>query len=236
MILISDYAIAFLKRDFTMNINKLSLIMAITCLVPQIALAGISKNVCIKSIDEVIRHLPPRDGHIIGIFDWDQTVSEHEGGYSPREGGSKGTLATIGTVHRDDIKTIILTARGAGLDQWEGEISPIIKPMLETLSSVKWLDNGALKTENYTHLLIKGRWHLLTKKQIVFAGGGVKGEAIAELIDKGMFKSRPDSIIFVDNDIHNIGNVRRVFERRPENMYLFHYPNPAGGDRPCLGE
>ncbi|MEN8237313.1 MAG: DUF2608 domain-containing protein [Pseudomonadota bacterium] len=214
-----------------MNFNKPLLVASLICSITQVALAEIKISKCIGNIAEVTDNLPQGD-NIIAILDWDQTISAKEGEYTPRETGPKGTLESIKKLSEAGIKMIIMTARGGGYVYPEKDLDPFINKMLETMGSENWLAHGALKDKSYKTLPVKRRLHLLAKNQIVFAGGDVKGEALAKLIDGNMFYQKPTKIIFVDNADYNIRNMEAVFKNRQEEAYIFHYPNPPE-DRPC---
>ena len=59
------------------------------------------------------------------------------------------------------------------------------------------------------------------------------------LIDSHAFKIAPYNILFMDNFKNNIREFTKVFAKRPEHAYIFHYPNPIGivyssvSDAPC---
>ncbi len=51
--------------------------------------AKIAQVLCIKKINEILKHLPP-NGETVAILDWDQTISSEEGSYtSARQIGEK---------------------------------------------------------------------------------------------------------------------------------------------------
>lgn len=221
--------------------------------------AEVVKDLCIKKIDEILKHLP-QAGRTVAVFDWDKTISSDEGKYDLRELDEKsGTLPVINALHAQGIKTIVQTARFAGasragnLGSTEHEFIPklqkTVTSMLETLKPTDWKNHGALLNDDLAEYKItlelpslNERPYMLTLNQIVFAGGTYgKGASLAYLIDQNKFKDKINNIIFIDNSSKIVKEVRGTFKNRPENVYLFHYPKPTyersrdenSGDEPC---
>lgn len=87
-----------------------------------------------------------------------------------------------------------------------------------TMKTLEDLHNHGIKTMVLT-ARAQERLFILALNQIVFGGGGVKGNALVTLIEKDKFKKKPENIIFVDNDEKNKDDVIKVFTDRPENLY-----------------
>lgn len=224
-------------------------------------------NKTINHIHEILEYLPLEDpllpNSMIGVFDWDQTVSNKDGQNEPREKGDNGTLNTINQIHNFGINTCILTARlnGFGLHggilnekEYTGaKIRMIVDDNVNRILQIlgqDWLNHGALIDNNlkdekvptsssesqsessssdsdifFFNQDLERTLYYIQKDQIIFAGGNpVKGKVLAHLIDRGEFKGTLESLFFVDDGKYNIKEVARIFEDRPEKVYLFHYP------------
>lgn len=213
------------------SINKFILSLTVVSFLALESAPGLAKIAevhCIKNINEILRNLP-KDGKTVAVWDWDQTISGEEGGYLPRESGAEGTLATFKALHDQGVGTIVLTARGQGLDFEEKALREIATRMQYALGK-NWQTKGALKSNDLLKINYRepesGELHAFALDQIVFGGGGHKGKVITLLIDKDLFKEKLDNILFIDNDENNKNEVIKVFSNRPENIYIFYYPNP----------
>jgi|GEM_PF-4421334 len=211
--------------------------------------ATIVKQGCIKQISEIFNHLP-KEGITVAIFDWDESISSKDGGYNMREiDPHTGTLAVLTKLHDKKIGTMVLTARLSGLGlkgddstsahDLKKYLDDYIKHMTEAVESTDWLKHGALKSNDLKELNLQPDTdfddYILIRDQIAFAGGASgKGEAITKIIVEGLFKNKPNNLLFIDNKKSNIDEVHVEFENRDERVYLFHYP--AANDKPQCNE
>lgn len=132
------------------------------CLTNHSAYGIVVLNTTIDHIHEILEYLPLEDSlppnSMIGVFDWDQTVSVKNGENKPRETGWNGTLETIHQIHNFGVNTCILTARLNGFGLHGGTLNgkkytaanirivadDNVDQFLQILGQ-DWLNHGALK-------------------------------------------------------------------------------------------
>lgn len=108
------------KKDSQIMLKNLLMVSAITTSTIASVFAASSSTPeagervtirCIKSISSILKDLPAEGTPAVAIFDWDQTISKTEGGYTFRQARTPTVLKTL---HDRGIPTMILTARGLG--------------------------------------------------------------------------------------------------------------------------
>lgn len=190
---------------------------------------------CIKSIGEVLEHLPV-EGPTVAALDWDQTISAKGTQTTPLREGDK-TKTVINAIEEKGVNVFVLTARLMGLSKaepssfGEDEVSKNLDESVKGMNNqgLGFLEHGALTKNEYEEFRIpQTNTHVMIQDQIVFAGSllaqSAKPYALMYLIDNNKLKIKPNNIIFVDDDKKQIDAVKSAFANRPEKVTLCYYP------------
>lgn len=191
----------------------------------------------LQDIQRAVKDIQGKNGKLEDttvVFDWDETISNQDGNYELRE---KSAPALMSELSDKKMPLIVLTARGlnptVALDPgYEITMNKQVSNMLEKLGK-GWKKNEALITQDLKDWGgAGGKDRLISKDDIVFAGGVNKGRAMIKLIEHPILKKRPSNIIFIDNSPQSINDFAEAFIGRKEQVYIFHFPKKIA-DKPC---
>ena len=205
--------------------------------------AKIVKELKLENINQLLKHIP-KEGKVLVASDWDNTISLIDGCVDPlRE--NQQTLEVIGKIKDTGHPFLIVTSRMHGYsktnrrqgltvvkvkDELAKNLTMLTATKIPSLEPIFDPDKtkGLVELNNRKNKVIFNS--VLIDKNIMFAGSHtdyeMKGPALTWIIDQDYLLTKPEIIVFIDDDPKYIASVREAFKDRDEQVILLYYELP----------